>query len=40
MGNFGLIVVQIYASLYLRICAKHFSQALQHGRAEQLGKSH
>ena len=34
MGNFGPIVAWNYTSLYRRICAKDFFQALQHDREQ------
>ena len=34
MGNFGPIVAQNYANLYLRIYPKDFFQTLQHNGAQ------
>ena len=35
MGNFGLIVILNYASLYQKTCAKDFFQILQQDRAQK-----
>ena len=35
MGNFGLIVILNYASLYHKTCAKDFFQILQQDRAQK-----
>ena len=39
MGNFGPIVVQNYASLYLMMCSKDFFQFLQHDKARLVDKN-
>lgn len=39
-GNFGLILAQNYASLYLRICYKDFFQTLLHDRAQEADEVH
>lgn len=39
MGNFGPIVVQNYASQYLRMCSKDFFQFLQHDKARLVDKN-
>lgn len=39
MGNFGLVVTQNYAVLYLRIGTKDFLQILQHDRRQWVDKN-
>ena len=40
MGNFGPIVAEFYASLYLKICSRDFSQTLQDDKAQNVDEKY